>query len=406
MTRSALFTTVVIVASGLILACCSTPTKPPPPEPEKPTIVFFTAQPNDILVTDSTQLLWRTENADSMIILPLNLKVATPDTGRITIIPDTTMTYTATAYNENGSTTLTAKVFVEIVPFRVKTKSGDFYKGQMGSSVLDRPLIFKVTDSKGNGVGGKPLVLSLLEGDGTLSIDSGVTDSSGMLPVAYTFDGSLGHAIVRGVFVGFDSLDIQVRADRLIPGASGQLQYILWGDSWANVRNFNGLPYSIDVFVDGGGNNVLEFVIANYEDDLGLVLFIEDPDQDGVVFDSSQIIGGVVADAVFIQPPDSQHFNTPYEGTITTPLGPVGVGTHYWDVFYNMLSTDSSLSIQFGFDPDTIPPWPAIEIDFPSLKLFFRLSAADSLAMQIEMQDPTHPAFSGPQRTRYYDRRK
>ena len=118
---------------------------------------------------------------------------------------------------------------------------GQFYRGSMGSSVLDNPLQFTLSDTAGPAVVGQRVNFALLEGDGTLSALADTTDAAGRASVTYGFTGSLGHAVLQATADSTDTATVYVRANTLIPGATGQGQYVLFEDTVGRVIDFNGI---------------------------------------------------------------------------------------------------------------------------------------------------------------------
>jgi hypothetical protein len=196
-------------------------------------------------------------------------------------------------------------------------------------------------------------------GDGELSHRSITTDSSGTAGFWYAFTGDSGHAVIRLVAEGIDSLDIFLRANTLIPGPHGQGQYVLFDDTFADVKNFNGLPASVDVDPD------YWVVYANYESALGVVVVIEDANQDNSAADWEEVKGVIV--------------NSVYKGTTTDTI-PIGIG-----------SSISDMRAIFG-DPDTvrydpIPP-PAVYIRYLSKGLtFYGNFTTDTNIVEIHLSE-------------------
>ncbi len=220
--------------------------------------------------------------------------------------------------------------------------NGLYYKGTMGDSTFNQPLEFTVTDDKGNHLPNQQILLSLVEGDGTLGSSSITTDSTGMATFSYTFSGSLGHAIVRLTVPDVDTVDVFLRADVLIPGEHGQGQYVLFDDDYSKVLTFNNTPVRIDTIV---GDHPIIYV--NYESSLGVVVMLYDQDLDKTVYDTSSVYGVIV--------------NTKYNGH-TLDSVPVGIGTPLQTIRAN-----------FG-TPDTLyydPPRPEIIIRYDSLQTTF-----------------------------------
>lgn len=194
--------------------------------------------------------------------------------------------------NGNGPTTVQGLAAV----------NGQYYKGEMGSSSLTPDLVFGVQDSDGNWLPDYQIQLHPIEGDGTLSGRSVTSDSTGLATVTYTFDGDLGHAeILATARNEQDSVTVYLRANTLIPGDSGQGQYVLFNDIFSTVIAINGSPASVDVYTNH------ETTYMNYEDSLGVVVMVDDPNDQNQYFDTSSVRGVIV--------------NTKYEGTTVEGIG-------------------------------------------------------------------------------------
>jgi len=158
----------------------------------------------------------------------------------------------------------------------------------MGDTIPDKVLQFAVADKNDNYLPNQQIQLYLMEGDGHLNPKSVTTDSTGIASFPYGFTGDSGHAVIRLVVEGIDSLDIFLRANTLIPGPGGQAQCVLFDDTYADVKNFNGLPASVDVDPD------YWVVYANYESALGVVVVIDDANKDESAADWEEVKGVIV----------------------------------------------------------------------------------------------------------------
>ncbi len=252
-------------------------------------------------------------------------------------------------------------------PEKIVAINGLYYKGEMGDTIPEAVLQFAVADKNNNYFPNQQIQLYLMQGDGQLSPKSVTTDSVGIASFPYGFTGELGHAVIRLVAEGVDSLDIFLRANTLIPGPHGQGQYVLFDDTYADVKNFNGLPASVDV------DPYFWVVYANYESALGVIVVIEDANQDDSAADSEEVKGVIV--------------NTIYEGTTTDSI-PIGIG-----------SSISDVRTVFG-DPDTLrldpTPPPAVYIRYLSKGLtFYGDFTADTNIFEIHSAEWIPTAISG-----------
>lgn len=243
-------------------------------------------------------------------------------------------------------------------PEKIVAINGLYYKGVMGDTIPDTVLQFAVADKNDNYLPNQQIQLFLVEGDGHLNPKSITTDSSGIAGFPYAFNGDSGYAVIRLVAEGIDSLDIFLRANTLIPGPHGQGQYVLFDDTYADVKNFNGDPASVDIYDSS------ETIYVNYEATFGVVVMVYDLDTNGIIYDTSSVAGVIV--------------NTVYTGT--TAEG-IGVG-----------SPIDSLRIAFG-EPNSISwdprPPAAVAVVYDSLGLTFYCWPSDTSVFEIHLEHPT-----------------
>lgn len=227
---------------------------------------------------------------------------------------------------------------------RISAVNGIKYKGIMGSDSLVPILEFAALDTNGRGMANKWIHFSLLEGDGAILADSLQSDSSGLVKTGYTFDGALGHAILRAWSPAFDSAEVRMRANTLIPGPTGQGQYVLFSDSYRDALDFNGSPVVLtpDPRPDVG------LFYADYESALGVVVMVIDADLDGRIDDTSSIHGVIVNSVYPFKTADS-----------------LGIGSSYADVISAWGQPDSV------FRDSVIPPALTLRYDNPSRSWFF-----------------------------------
>jgi len=239
--------------------------------------------------------------------------------------------------------------------------NGVYYKGTMGSNVLDKKLQFAVTDGEGNYISNQVIQLAQFDGNGSIP-SSTRTNSTGIAEFEYEFSGT--ESVAR-ILLQVDTirLEIHIRADALIPGAGGQASYVLLSDRYSGVKNFLGNPAIVDIVP---GDHPI--IYANYESALGVVVMLYDQDLDKTVYDTSSVYGVIV--------------NTIYDGqTQTTP--PIGIG-----------STLNELRTAYG-DPDEInntPPRPATEVRYYALPAAFychwQIGMTDTLIEEIHFLRP------------------
>ncbi len=219
---------------------------------------------------DSTTLTWKTSLADSLVIDNGIGRVIDTDSGQLVLKPVATTTYMAVAYNSVAQDTAMVTATVEAAPAAIEAVNGLYYKGVMGAADQDPTMLFRVLDDIGGVLLAPWIHFSVLEGDGDLLVDSTRPGGNGMANAQYTFSGDLGHADIRAMVRDVDTVDVQFRAKAIIPGDGGQGQYILFDDTYADIKNFNGEP--ADVAEDPRD----WFNYIDYEAELGVVFLVWD----------------------------------------------------------------------------------------------------------------------------------
>jgi hypothetical protein len=372
--RLSLTTAVAVVIIALLATCGGD--DPNGPDRQLPMISSFTAQPASILITDTTVLSWQVSYADSVGISPPGQMFTPGDSGTLAVAPTASTRYWVFAYNQYGMDTASTIVTVRVVPFRVRATQGNYYRGTMGSAELNKPLTFLVTDSAGSPQSGKKLHFSLLDGDGTLSADSGVTDGSGEFALSHTFDGSLGTATIRVAFRDFDSTEVYLRSDLLTFGNGGQGGWVLLDDRFQDVKNFLGEPDRID---DLSAEEFI-FTFAIYEENLGVVVALYDTTKTGMAYDTTSVYAVFVEDSIVDL--GGGVMSARYEGTTANGLG---VGSYYWrDIVPEMGEADL---VEYD---DTDPELLAWQITYnlnDSSRVLFWGHVSDTLVFQVDINE-------------------
>lgn len=251
--------------------------------------------------------------------------------------------------------------------------NGFHYKGVMGSSETDKPMVFGIEDTDDELLSDRMIYFDLVEGDGTLSADSLDSGETGLAVLTYTFSGDLGHATIRAIAPGLDILEVLLRADVLIPGENGQGQYILVDDLYRDITAFNGSPNSLDII-----SGISHIVVANYEATLGVVFIIYDTDRNGSIEASSPVHAVIVVDSVFPQPPDFVDKSARYEGATVEGIG---MGASYWQDIVPVYGEADRIVFQ---DDENVPGW---EVIYDSLYLVFWCHPADTTVFQIDISE-------------------
>jgi hypothetical protein len=326
-----------------------------------PVIEEFGLSEDTILTGDSTALLWRTIRADSIVINNGATHIADADSGGVIIKPTVSATLRAIAYNEIGADTATATVRVEI-PYQVSSINGLYYKGTFGGGIILPGLTLQILDQAS-----KPLIrpwlkFSVVEGDGTLSADSVLPGSGGIIFNDYEFDGQLGYGLVRAFVPGIDTIELKVRTSVIRFGADGQGQYVKLYDNYTDIVGLNGQPASVD---HPEIDKPLYYI--NYESALGVVPIVLDVDEDGSLENEDPIVEIIL--------------NTVYTGTT---LEGISVGS-------SIGAIRSAYGTPDVLIPDPADPTHALEMIYNTMGALFYLSkvTADSSTFEIHLWDPT-----------------
>jgi hypothetical protein len=327
-------------------------------------VVSFQASQPTIARGDSTELTWQTQNTDSLVIDNGVGKVADPGAGSVTVAPNVPTVYTAVAYNvvpDTGQASLNV-----LIPWSVAAVNGLHYRGEMGSALLSPAMELAVADEIGQPIPTRRIYLTALEGDGTLSADSVIANAAGIASAAYEFSGQLGHALVEASHPEADSattIELKVRADALIPGPAGQGQYILFDDTYADVRSLNGDPESIDE------DPYDWYAYAVYEATLGVVVRIVDENQNTTA-DPGEPVQRVIV-------------NTVYQ---TTTAEGIGIGSRYPDLVTAYGPPDSSGASTL-YPQDTI-------LFYYDLGLTIWCNRSDTVINEIWLSEPSAARLS------------
>jgi len=309
-----------------------------------------------ITAEDTTFLRWTSSLADSLVIVSGIGKVMDPDSGSIEMTPSASRVDTAIAYNSFGADTMVAAVSV-VVPTQIILPQGKYHRGAMGGAGFDPVFLITVADSGGVPVARQWVHFRSLTGDGQLMEDSIRTDSTGIASPTYEFNGALGYATILAEASGLTSDTAKLRANRLLPGADWQGQYILSSDFYWDVLQLNGEPASIDPFPG------YWLVFANYEDSLGVVVMIDDINHDRTANSFESVLMVIV--------------NSVYQGK--TPDS-IGIGSSYADLTAAYGAPDTLF-----FDTTSPAAW---QIEYDSLGLTLFGNETDTTIIEIHISAP------------------
>ncbi|MEW6051433.1 MAG: hypothetical protein AB1644_10280 [Candidatus Zixiibacteriota bacterium] len=331
---------------------------------------LFDVSQDTIVINDSTLLNWTAVRADSVVLyigqptLTRILKFPSAGAGATQLKPTSSAAYTAIAFGVYGRDTASLNVRVEI-PSQIIASNGLYYKGAMGSNSSNPSMQFWVRDVSGQIARKAWMKFRVIEGDGALSVgpnDSLRVDASGTVTILYNFSSSMGHAVVRGVVTGYDSVDVYVRANTLIPKVQGQ--YVLLKDTYSMVKAFNGAAPKIDI-----PDSNYYIIVANYEASLGVVFVLFDQNTEYVADDADSVWTVIV--------------NTVYAGTTA---GGIGIGSNFRSIVQAYGVADSMINDP---TPDTLV------IYYGSLGLTFYCGTnLDTVVAEIHLDQVSGPPMA------------
>ncbi len=252
-----------------------------------PSITAMTVSEDTVVVGDSTQVTWTAIRTDS-IKLNGGAKL-TPATGAtVWTVPPVNGQLNLIAYNAYGTDTARVLMRVEVPAAVQHIINRQFFKGAFGSSNQDPLIRLKVVDATANILYKVWIKFSLVEGDGQLSAESLQTAAAGNALLTYNFSGTEGHALIRAMVPGVDTLDLTVRASTIAPGVAFQGQYIKNGDDFALVRLFNGSELA------NTPDPTYWLNYVDYESQLGFVGIVADTNQDSTAQEFEPIYGVIL----------------------------------------------------------------------------------------------------------------
>ena len=128
--------------------------------------------------------------------------------------------------------------------------SGDAQNGGIGS-VLANPLVVRLEDDNGNGVGGKPITWVVGAGGGNVNPTNVVTDPNGLASTVWTLGSTVGQKNVTAIFSGLPPVTFTASV-----GASGPTQLAITRPPQNTAAGVAFSP-SVQVSIqDAGGNTV------------------------------------------------------------------------------------------------------------------------------------------------------
>lgn len=251
----------------------------------------------------------------------------------------------------------------------ISATNGLYYRGTMNTAVTDNPMTFTVVDGDNQPLQDARVDYNIVIGDGTLVDTFNTTNVNGQVTCQYMFDGSLGHAVIQAVVGDIDSMLVYVRANTLIPGATGQGQYVLMDDRYEDVVSWNGLT-GIDTY----SGHPLMYV--NYEDSLGVVVVLDDADMNQTWYDTSSVKGVIV--------------NSIYNGKIDDSIG---IGSSYQAVVDYYGAPDTMFVDIYVNPPD--PPDTSWYIRYAAHGLTLYSNYSDTLVNEIHLSELVSGGTSG-----------
>ena len=248
-----------------------------------------------------------------------------------------------------------------LFPIGLSADNGLYYRGSLNSANLEPELILTAADSLGLRAN-ESVYLSLVNGDGIIGTNPILTDAQGQVRPSFSFNGAVGYAVMRALWPFKDSLDLLLRASVIAPGEVTQGQYIMRGDSYANVRGFNGAPFA-DIPDPSFYLNYLD-----YEAALGVVVIIADTNQNSTSQDFEPVYGIIL--------------NTIYSGT---SLGGWGIGD-----LVTTLVTEYGAATNVEYDPTPPAAW---RYDWPALGLTAytttEVAEASRTVFEVHLTEPS-----------------
>lgn len=267
-----------------------------------PQINSMTLGEDTLVINDSTQLTWTAVRTDS-IRLNGGAKLNPATGSTIWVVPPANGQLVLIAYNAYGADTASAQVRIE-VPYAIQhITNRRYFKGSFGSSDIDPLMRLKVVDNAAATLYKVWMKFSLVEGDGDLSADSLQAAAAGNALLTYDFSGVQGHALIRAMVPGVDTLDLTVRASTIAPGVDFQGQFLRNGDGYAAVKALNGLPVADTP--DPRPSVNINYV--DYESQLGVVGIVGDVIDNNTSDDNEPLLGVIL--------------NTIYSGTASSGWG-------------------------------------------------------------------------------------
>lgn len=252
-----------------------------------PSITQFTAVEDTLMVGDSTQLTWIALRADSVKVNG-GPKLLPAMGGTVWYEPPQNGNLGMIAYNNYGSDTAQLNLRIE-VPYVIQTVDGrSYFMGEFGSSIQNPQMRLRVRDFQAANLYKVWMKFQLLEGDGTISAESLQTAPAGNSLLTYDFSGTLGHATIRAMVPGYDTISLYVRASTIAPGVDFQGQYIRNGDTFGAVKALNGAP----LLDTPDPNYWLNY--ADYESQLGVLAIIADLDSSSTSQDNEPVYGVIL----------------------------------------------------------------------------------------------------------------
>jgi hypothetical protein len=281
-------------------------------------ITSLTLSDDTLIIGSNVTLSWQALRADSIVVSQGIGKLADPVSGQITFSLSQTTTFRVIAYNNIANDTVNFTVTVQ-VPTQLRLVNGQYFKTELGTTTQVPEMRLWVADAQSNLLTRAWIHFTLIEGDGTLSVDSAQVDGTGSAFLEYDFSGMLAHAVIRARVLDLDSVDLNVRSSAILPGE--QAQFVRLTDTYEAVNALNGSPDQFDIPAD------FWLLIANYETSLGVVVVMEDINRDSTFNSNEPVLEVIVNDNE-----DSNPAND-YKGTTVDGLGVGSLITEFITVY-------------------------------------------------------------------------
>ena len=152
----------------------------------------------------------------------------------------------------NGAVTLEP---ARAIPQYIRKVSGDQQEGAPGT-LLEMPLVVEVRDQNGNVLAGTPVMFAVTDGEGMLSVETAMTDSSGRAASTLTLGRHLETSIVTVIVSGIDQPESFIAEALATPdfdgdGTVGFADFVQFAQQFGSIQGDAGYDARYDLDGDG-----------------------------------------------------------------------------------------------------------------------------------------------------------